>query len=88
MEEISHFRVAVNLIIKARLNVKLLMESFALSLVYKMRFTATRKWPITMHVPAFDILFAILIDVCPLIFKHNFTAEINQLSETFGLIIV
>ena len=57
---IGHFRVAVNLIMKARLNAKLFIwtlvlfasewkliynENFALSLSFIMRFTATRKWP-------------------------------------------
>ena len=59
---IGHFRVAVNLIIKARLRAKFLLwklvfihmqtklifiwKAFALSLAFIMRLTATRKWPI------------------------------------------
>ena len=60
-ETIDHFRVALNLIMKARLSAKFLLWklvfirmqtklifilSFALSLAFIVRFTATRKWPI------------------------------------------
>ena len=62
----GHFRVAVNLIMKARLSAKAFHmkiifvcvwmktnfhnKSFALSLAFIMRFTATRKWPIRQPV--------------------------------------
>ena len=61
---IDHFRVALNLIIKARLSAKFLLwksvfmhmqtkllfhfESFSLSLVFIMRFAATQNWPIIL----------------------------------------
>ena len=58
----DHFLVALNLVMKARLSAKFLVmkisfhsfanktyfdtKSFALSLAFIVRFTATRKWPI------------------------------------------
>ena len=56
-EETGHFLVALNLIMKATLSAKFFcmkisfhslykhVKSFALSLAFIMRFTATRKWP-------------------------------------------
>ena len=60
--EIGHFRVALNLTVKARLSAKLFnvkisfhsnanktnfhVKRFAVSLAFIMRFTATRIWPI------------------------------------------
>ena len=52
---IRHFRVALNLIIKARLSALVFIQSFALSLAFIMRFTATSAMDVNVFI-TFDFV--------------------------------